>query len=57
MVESAIYIRGRKMPDELWEVRKGQLMEIYRENERLLRDMKKNVHTTPTNMMGQTVSN
>ncbi|MGY4689314.1 hypothetical protein [Salibacterium sp. K-3] len=38
-IESAIYIRGRKMPAELWEKRKAQLMLIFEENERKLKEM------------------
>ncbi|SFP17829.1 hypothetical protein [Salibacterium halotolerans] len=54
MLQSAIYLRGRNTPPELWEQRKAQLMEIYRENERLLSDMERNGQTSPGTILRQT---
>ncbi|MFZ4452064.1 hypothetical protein [Salibacterium aidingense] len=39
MIQSAIYFRGKKVPVELWEARKEQLMRLYEENEQKLKEM------------------
>ncbi|SFM35122.1 hypothetical protein [Salibacterium qingdaonense] len=47
-VESAIHFRGRKLPKVLREKRKAELMELYRENERLLKEMEAESYGTET---------
>ncbi|MDQ0299673.1 hypothetical protein J2S78_002093 [Salibacterium salarium] len=47
-VESAIHFRGQKVPWELWEQRKAQLMQLYEQNKQKLKEMEVESYGTET---------